>query len=247
MTAATAGMMMATAVTMTEGRPEGLPLRHERKYRISRQDDRILSERLGKLFPRDSYAGPDGTYRITSLYFDTPYDRAYRQKVNGVSCREKFRLRYYGKDTGFIRLEKKYKINGLCGKRSARLSTEQTERILGGDISFLLESGDPLLTEFYSKIMGQGLRARTVVCYEREAFCYAPGNVRVTLDRKVRTGLGNTDFLNTERLQPQVMDGLTILEVKYDAFLPDLVRMAVQVPGRQASACSKYAECRRFD
>ena len=32
-----------------------------------------------------------------------------------------------------------------------------------------------------------------------------------------------------------------------DAFLPELVRMAVQVPGRQAAACSKYAVCRRFD
>ena len=44
-----------------------------------------------------------------------------------------------------------------------------------------------------------------------------------------------------------VTEGETILEVKYDAFLPDIVRMAVQVPGRQAQACSKYALCRRFD
>ncbi len=43
------------------------------------------------------------------------------------------------------------------------------------------------------------------------------------------------------------MEPGTILEVKYDAFLPELVRMAVQVPGRQAAACSKYALCRRFD
>ena len=91
----------------TDGQGGGSPLRHELKYRINRRDDRILSERLGRLFAHDSYAGSDGTYRVTSLYFDTPYDRAYRQKVNGVNRREKFRLRYYGKDTGFIRLEKK--------------------------------------------------------------------------------------------------------------------------------------------
>ena len=40
---------------------------------------------------------------------------------------------------------------------------------------------------------------------------------------------------------------LTILEIKYDAFLPEIVRMAVQVPHRQAQACSKYVICRRFD
>ncbi len=37
------------------------------------------------------------------------------------------------------------------------------------------------------------------------------------------------------------MEGLTVLEVKYDAFLPELIRMAVQVPNRRAAACSKYA------
>ena len=43
------------------------------------------------------------------------------------------------------------------------------------------------------------------------------------------------------------LDALTVLEVKYDAFLPDLVRLAVQTPDRRAGACSKYALCRRFD
>ena len=39
----------------------------------------------------------------------------------------------------------------------------------------------------------------------------------------------------------------TVLEVKYDEFLPEVVALAVQVPGRRAGACSKYALCRRFD
>ncbi len=86
-----------------------------------------------------------------------------------------------------------------------------------------------------------------MVSYEREAFFYEPGNVRITLDRDIRTGLGSTDFLRADMLLLPVTEGETILEVKYDAFLPDIVRMAVQVPGRQAQACSKYALCRRFD
>ena len=208
-------------------RPAAAAMRHERKHRIRREEDRVLAERLGKLFSHDKHAGPDGTYRVTSLYFDTPYDSALREKINGVNRREKFRIRYYGKNTSFIRLEKKIKDRELCG--------------------FLLESGNPLLTEFYSKIVGRGLRPRTVVSYEREAFFYEPGNVRITLDRDIRTGLGSTDFLRADMLLLPVTEGETILEVKYDAFLPDIVRMAVQVPGRQAQACSKYALCRRFD
>ena len=239
-------MTTGNRITMTD-RPAAAAMRHERKHRIRREEDRVLAERLGKLFAHDKHAGPDGTYRVTSLYFDTPYDSALREKIDGVNRREKFRIRYYGKNTSFIRLEKKIKDRELCGKRSARLEPEAVQRLLDGEYGVLLESGNPLLTEFYSKILGRGLRPRTVVSYEREAFFYEPGNVRITLDRDIRTGLGSTDFLRADMLLLPVTEGETILEVKYDAFLPDIVRMAVQVPGRQAQACSKYALCRRFD
>lgn len=222
-------------------------LRHEWKHQINPQEDLVLSQRLGKLFPRDANAGPDGAYRVTSLYFDTPYDSALREKLDGVNRREKFRLRYYGTDLSFLRLEKKYKVDGLCGKRSARLTREQAERLLDGDARFLLDSGDALLLELYSKIQGQGLRPKTIVRYDREAFLYAPGNVRITLDRDIRTGLGSVDFLNPGVFCVCAAGPGTVLEVKYDAFLPEIVRMAVQVPGRQAAACSKYALCRRLD
>ena len=238
--------MTATAVMMIKSLKE-VTLRHEFKHQISPGEDLVLSQRLRKLFPHDKYAGPGGSYRITSLYFDTPYDSAYREKLDGVDNREKFRLRYYGTDTSFIRLEKKFKRKGLCGKRSVSLIQDQAEKILRGDYEFLLKSADPLLIELYSKIRGKGLRPKTIVCYDREAFVYAPGNVRITLDRNLYTGLGSIDFLNTEIKGIKAMDSSRVLEVKYDEFLPELVRMAVQVPGRQAGACSKYALCRRFD
>ena len=236
---------MTTGTTI--GTTEPLRLRHEVKHQISPQEDLVLASRLGKLFPRDGHAGPDGSYRVTSLYFDTPYDSALREKLDGVNRREKFRLRYYGSDLSFLRLEKKYKVNGLCGKRSARLTREQAERLLRGDARFLLDTGDALLLELYSKIQGQGLRPKTIVRYDREAFLYAPGNVRITLDRDIRTGLGSVDFLNPGVFCVRAASPGTVLEVKYDAFLPEIVRMAVQVPGRRAAACSKYALCRRLD
>lgn len=223
------------------------PLRHEQKHRISLGEDAVLTRKLRRLFSHDRYAGPEGSYQVTSLYFDTPYDEVLREKINGLSRREKFRLRYYERELGFIRLEKKFKVNGLCGKRSTRLLTEQVRQILQGEYNFLLHSGDPLLIEFYSQLKGKLLRPRTIVRYDREAFVYGPGNVRITLDRGVRTGLGSIEFLNPDVFCHGIERPETILEVKYDEFLPELVRMAVQVPGCQASACSKYVLCRRYD
>lgn len=230
---------MAIPATTTEPR-----LRHEEKHQVNLREALVLSRRLEKLFPRDPHAGPEGSYQVVSLYYDDPYDTALRQKLDGVNRREKFRLRYYGKEPAFFKLEKKYKVKGLCGKGSCRLSREEGERLLRGDFAFLLEKEEPLAREFYAKLR-RGLAPKTVVRYTREAFLYAPGNVRVTLDGDIRAGAPER-FLIPQKLLP-ALGGLAVVEVKYDAFLPEIVKLAVQVPNRQGTACSKYALCRRYD
>ena len=230
---------MAIPATMTEPR-----LRHEEKHQVNLREALVLSRRLEKLFPRDPHAGPEGSYQVVSLYYDDPYDTALRQKLDGVNRREKFRLRYYGKEPAFFKLEKKYKVKGLCGKGLCRLSREEGERLLRRDFAFLLEKEEPLAREFYAKLR-RGLAPKTVVRYTREAFLYAPGNVRVTLDGDIRAGAPER-FLIPQKLLP-ALGGLAVVEVKYDAFLPEIVKLAVQVPNRQGTACSKYALCRRYD
>ena len=151
------------------------------------------------------------------------------------------------KGTKVFALAGKIKKGGLCAKRQARLTPEQGRFLLEGNTDFLLQSQDPLLIEFYSKLQGQLLSPRTVVCYEREAFIHPAGNVRITLDRHICTGISWRNFFSPETLERSVDPGRTVLEVKYDAFLPDIVRMAVQTPGRTTCAYSKYAACRRSD
>lgn len=236
-----------TAEPITIKQKPPLKLRHEWKHMVNPADDFLLANRLQKLFRHDENADSHGVYRVSSLYFDTPYDKALRQKLDGVNLREKFRLRYYGDDLSFIRLEKKFKINGLCGKHSVRVPEDQVRRILEGSFDCLLESENPLLLEFYSKLKGQQLMPKTVVTYDREAFLYDPGNVRITLDRNLRTAMGPGSFLDPGMYHWDMSDGMTVLEVKYDEFLPEIVRLAVQTPNRQASAYSKYALCRRFE
>ena len=96
---------MAIPATTTEPR-----LRHEEKHQVNLREALVLSRRLEKLFPRDPHAGPEGSYQVVSLYYDDPYDTALRQKLDGVNRREKFRLRYYGEEPAFFKLEKKYKV-----------------------------------------------------------------------------------------------------------------------------------------
>ncbi len=219
--------------------------RHEWKHEITAADRLILSARLSAVARRDSH-GRDGRYEIRSLYFDDPRDTALREKLDGVARREKFRIRCYGGDASYICLEKKIKQDGLCGKRSVLLSAQEVQRILEGDLGWMAGCGRPLVQEFLCKMRDGGLRPKTIVDYTRDAYVFPAGNVRVTLDYNIRTGLASTDFFNPASLTVPAGDAPAILEVKWDEFLPDVIRAAVQLPGRHTSAFSKYAACRVY-
>lgn len=220
-------------------------MRHEYKHQINYEDYLVIRSRLLELARRDEHAGENGKYVIHSLYFDNLSDRALREKIDGVDRREKFRIRYYNEDTDFIRLEKKGKIRGLCDKSSAPLARREAIQICEGDIAFLLSSGNPLLQELYAKMSYQLLRPKVIVDYEREPYVYGPGNVRVTFDSRIRTGLYHNRLFDGPLLTAPTTDSI-IMEVKYDAFLPEIMEKAVRVPCRQASSFSKYAVCRMY-
>ncbi len=219
--------------------------RHEWKHELNYLDLLSIRARLRAVMEPDPHT-IDGKYYIRSLYFDNPNDKALREKLDGVNLREKFRIRYYNGDTSLIHLEKKSKVNGLGTKFSARLSAEEAQAIVDGDIDWMLASEHPLVQELYCKMRYQGMGPKTIVDYTREPFIYAPGNVRVTFDYDIRTGMKSTDFLNPACVTIPAGDAPILLEVKWDAFLPSIIRDVVQMPGRHAAAFSKYAQCRIY-
>lgn len=219
--------------------------RHEWKHEINYLDRLTLLSRLSAVMKRDPHA-INGAYQIRSLYFDTPGDTALREKLDGVNMREKYRIRFYNGDTSFLVLEKKSKLSGLCAKQSCRLSAGEAQKIVDGDLGWMVDADRPLCTELYSRMNAQGLRPKTIVDYTRDPFVFGPGNVRVTIDYNIRTGDFRTDFLNPETLTLPAGDSPILLEVKWDDYLPDIIRDAVTLPGRRVSAFSKYAQCRIY-
>ncbi len=222
-----------------------MPFRHEWKIEINPGDYAVLRSRLSVIMKRDSH-GKDGCYQVRSLYFDDPLDRALQEKIDGVDKREKFRIRCYNGDLSFLRLEKKSRLNGLCSKDSAPMSAEEVEKLLCGETKWMADSPHPLIQELYCKMKTALLSPKTVVEYMREPFVYPAGNVRVTFDRELRTSIRSTDFLSGDLLTVPAGIPPILMEVKYDAFLPDLIREAIALPSRQAESFSKYAQCRIY-
>ena len=127
------------------------------------------------------------------------------------------------------------------------MTSEQAQAISRGDVSWMAESTDEVILGFYTRIKSEGLKAKVIVDYIREPFVLAPGNVRVTLDYNIRTGMSCTDFLNPDCVTVPITDSPCILEVKWDNYLPDVIRDVIQLDGRHSAAFSKYAACRMYD
>jgi hypothetical protein len=177
------------------------------------------------------------------MYFDNYSDKAIVEKLSGQSRREKFRLRYYNGDASFIRLEKKSKANRLCYKESATVTAEQCAALLMGDTSWLCDPDKPLFMELYAKMRFQNLRPRNIVDYHREAYVYRAGNVRITFDSNIRTSNSVAGFLLSELVTIPATPSI-IMEIKYDGFLPDIIRDLVQIGWRNETEFSKYVVAR---
>jgi len=221
--------------------------RHELKYPLGRSEYAAIRQRCRAVMHTDPHTGPEGYYDITSLYFDDLNDTALMQNYSGVSRREKFRIRMYNNDPRTLHLEKKIKSGGLGMKRSCPITEEQLGRLLDRDLDWMMDTGHPLMQELYCRMRTDLLRPKTVVAYRREPFIYGPGNVRVTFDFDVRSGILNPDMLSGKAVLVPVNPDRVLMEVKYDAFLPDIIRMIVQEGTPRVSAFSKYAACRGYD
>ena len=219
--------------------------RHEYKQEIDLSDMIAVRRNLSAVMKPDIHS-ENGKYLVRSVYFDNIFDKALLEKINGVNRREKFRIRLYNGDTSFIRLEKKSKINGLCCKESAPLTEKQALDIVTGKTERMSDSEHELVKELYRKTVLQGLKAKTIVDYTREAFVFPAGNVRITLDYDIRTGSNTADFLSHDCVTLPAPDCGIILEIKWDSFLPEIIADAVQLKNRRTSSFSKYAACRIY-
>lgn len=226
---------------------EEVKFRHELKYYINFSDYISIKSRLRSIMHIDKNANENNEYKIRSLYFDNVYDKALMEKVIGVPKRHKFRIRFYNDNHEFIRLEKKSKIRGLCLKDSEKITKEECEKIINGDIEFLRDSNKKLFIDLYSEMKGNLLRPKTIVDYTREAYIYPIGNVRITFDKSVRTGLNNINMFDDNLPTIETIDNkYIVLEVKFDEFLPQIIRDIIQVKERRATSISKYEAARIY-
>lgn len=101
-----------------------------------------------------------------------------------------------------------------------------------------------ILTEMYMKKM----RPKVIVEYVRYPFTGKNGNIRITFDEGISSSNDLKGFLEQViSLRPIMECGRGILEVKWDEYLPDYIKNAMQLDSLLWSSFSKYYLCRRYN
>ena len=227
-----------------------LPLRHELKYFINEMQYFVLSGVLDGILQRDPNGDEYNEYHIRSLYFDTVWDTALFDKLNGVQNRDKYRIRIYNFSDQVIKLECKTKVGSLISKRSLTIPKLLCEQLMAGDPTGLDTTRSGLLQDVYREMTVNLLHPVVPVDYVREAYLHPAGEVRITFDKQLRTGFRSTDLFNPYvPTLPPLDNNEIILEVKYNRILPSYIRdiLNTYCQGACQSAISKYTWCRRFE
>ena len=214
--------------------------RYEKKYIINNLQMEILKNNLSATLYKDSnIKNNDGSYFIRSMYFDDYKDTSYNQVIDGISKREKYRIRYYDLDPSYITLEKKSKVNNLGKKDKDKLTKEEVENFIKG----IENVGDkPVVNELERVIKTRFYKPVIIIDYQRRAFTYPINDVRITLDYNISCSYQIEKFFDNDINSIPLMEKNTaILEVKYNDFLPDVIKQIINIKNLEVTSFSKYS------
>ena len=219
-------------------------LRQEKKYLMTLQNVKKLTGKLSQVLVEDEHNGADG-YSIRSLYFDTSYDDAFQDKVDGLLLRKKIRHRIYDPKAKTAKLEMKQKEGMYQRKRSLKLSREDAKALIRGDYGVLLKYSEPFAAECYGVMCMKGYRPKTVVEYLRKAYIAKENSIRVTFDSKIIATEARYDIFAEDLNFYPVLDPFNaVLEVKYNGFLLSYIKNLLDSADRSELSVSKYCLAR---
>jgi len=214
-----------------------MQFRNELKFFMNVHTAAVLKQRVAAAMRPDSHS--DGIYLVNNLYLDDYYDTFYNEKILNSYIRDKYRVRFYNNDLSFIRFENKHKEGELSYKVSVEMTEDEYKSIASGNFDFILNSGHPLWQKTAMLHRLRRLRVAAVFSYIREAYIYQQGNVRITFDSNLSTG----------KLIPEPYSGAPpgaggMMEVKFDRYLPSVIKEMLDGLPLIQTAMSKYCYSR---
>lgn len=218
--------------------------RVEDKFCCTAQEMYQLQQRLGTVLSANDNENSIEGYRVISLYFDDLTDSCLNSVKNGSYIRRKYRIRVYNNSLDIIKLEVKEKKGNRISKIAKAISIEDMHKLMCGQCIPASPSTEDPAFLFNLAIQTQALHPKVIVAYERKAYIYGSGNVRITFDRNVRASRQISDFENQDISYTPLREQDAVLEIKYTEFMPKFILQLLELDSLQQTSYSKYCLCR---
>ena len=217
--------------------------RFELKYCIKPHQAVLLEKMLHSSFELDKNCNEDGNYTVHSLYFDDLRNTSAYEVEAGLPQKTKYRIRYYNSDLTSLKLEIKNKNVNSVRKETCPISVAEYELIMGnkGNELFWNTSKD-LLKRFAILMQTKILRPKVIVTYKRVPFVSLINETRLTIDSDISAYNKIDDFL--EIGLAGIAFKTSVLEIKYNHYLPKLFKDIFAVFHLSQATFSKYYNAR---
>jgi len=227
--------------------------RFELKYLLTLQQAERLKTGLRAYVVPDEHSDDNGRYTLSSLYYDSPDLRCYRENVDGVKFRRKLRIRRYETGEAFtdetpVFLEVKQRFDRVTQKRRTILPYSEALRLCNDrEIPDHEPDDRAVIEEIYVFLWQYNLRPTSIVRYERQAFTgteYDSG-LRVTFDTSLSFRAHRPHLHEQSSGLPMLPADLVVMEIKVNERIPYWLTEMIAAHNLQLVGLSKY--CRSIE
>ena len=215
-------------------------MRKEIKFEINREEYDNINKKLSEIADKSQSILKKEQYTVKSIYFDNIYNLALQENIDGVSYREKYRIRMYDNNEKSIFLEKKIKKEDSIFKFRERITKQDVIKICNIEIDNFLNETD-LKKDFYINTRTKLLKPKLIIEYDRIAFEHNLTNTRITLDSSLNKDENILDFFKECNKNSKIYK--YILEVKYEDVIPKFILESLKI-NIQRQKSSKYVTMR---
>lgn len=222
--------------------------RYECKYGVTEQQAAQLKHYFAPHLALDPFAkSKGGSYRIVSLYLDSPDLILHRSAIEGERDRYKLRIRVYANDPKRpIFLETKHRVNSLISKTRVKVCNETVARLIDNPVPGreMSERDRAAFDDFVHRVRILDAKPMVLVRYNREAFAGLDDRTaRVTFDRRIMSSAMDRMAVRCEGTGwNSIPNHKTLLELKFTGRCPTWMSEAIDRLELQRVSFSKYTQ-----
>ena len=230
--------------------------RYEFKYVLSLAQREFIEEQVRHFMRHDEFVirQPRNQYLVRSLYFDSPSNEAFFEKIDGIKERRKYRLRTYARSPTAgapLFLEEKGRHNQRTYKHRIKIDLDDYERLVSGLSPVYLIDKFPeidMVHRFVTSWLNRQLRPKVLVDYSRSPYVSDyDAYFRITIDSDLSTAPSEELFATPSKKMLRCLAGHSIVEVKFNRRVPAWFHRIIQSSELHRVSISKFvvgmAEC----